>query len=61
MGRKRHNHADKNINKSGMKYEIERKGGSGTQPLESNAQNITTYELLPDLHRDPFVVGNYIP
>ena len=27
-----HKHDDKNIDKSEMKYEIERKGGSGTQP-----------------------------
>ena len=28
MGREKHNHADENINKSGMKYEVG-KGGSG--------------------------------
>ena len=57
----RHNHADKDINKSRMEYEMKRKGGGGTQPLEGNAQNITTYELLPDLCRDPFVIGDHVP
>ena len=40
---------------------MKRKGGDGTQPLEGDAKNIAAYELLPDLHRDPFVIGDHIP
>ena len=29
--------------------------------LKGNAQNIVAYELLPDLHRDPFVIFDYVP
>ena len=29
--------------------------------LEGDAQNITAYELFPDLYIDSFVVGDHIP
>ena len=29
--------------------------------LEGNAWNIATYELVPDLQGDPFVVGYHVP
>ena len=61
MGGEECNNADKNINKSKIKYKMERKGGGGTQPLEGDAWNITIYKLLLDLHRDPFIVGYHVP
>ena len=57
----RHNHADENINKSKSEKKIERKGGSGLSLLEGNARNIATYELVPDLQGDPFVIDYRVP
>ena len=31
------------------------------QPLEGDAQNIITYELVPDLWRDSFVIHDHVP
>ena len=54
------NQADKSINKSEGEMEIERKR-QWTQPLEGDAQNIAAYTLIPDLCRDPFIVGYHVP
>ena len=40
---------------------MEKERGSGLSLLEGNAWNITTYELVPDLQEDPFVVGYHVP
>ena len=29
--------------------------------LKGNAQNITAYELIPDLQGDPFIISYHIP
>ena len=55
------NHADNDINKSNNEIEIEREKGSGLSLLEDDAQNITTYKLVPDLPGDPFVIGYHVP
>ena len=55
------NYANDNINKSENEKEIERKRGSGLSLLEGDAQSIATYELVPDLQGDPFVIGYHIP
>ena len=55
------NHADNDINKSKNEMEIERERDSGLSLLEGNAWNIATYELVPDLQGDPFVIGYYVP
>ena len=55
------NHADNDINKSKNEMEIERERESGLSLLEGNAWNIATYELVPDLQGDPFVIGYYVP
>ena len=43
-----------------MEYEMKRKR-QWTQPSEGDAQNITTYKLVPDLQRDPFVIHDHVP
>ena len=43
-----------------MKRKWEKRGSELTL-LEGNAQNIATYELVPDLQRDPFVIGYHVP
>ena len=43
------NHAGDDINKSENEMGIERERGSGLSLLEGDAQNTTTYELIPDL------------
>ena len=35
--------------------------GSGLNLSEGDAWNIATYKLVPDLCRDPFVVGYHVP
>ena len=55
------NHADNDINKSNNEIEIEREKGSGLSLLEGDAQNITTYKLVPDLPGDSFVIGYHVP
>ena len=55
------NYADKNINKSKSKKEMEKKRGSGLSLLEGDAQNIAIYKLVPDLQGDPFVIGYHVP
>ena len=40
---------------------MEEERGGGLSLLESNAQNIATYELVPDLGGDPFVIGYHVP
>ena len=40
---------------------MERERGGGLSLSEGDAWNITTYELVPDLYRDPFVVGYHVP
>ena len=57
----RHNHADNDINKSENKQKMEEERGSELSLLEGNAQNIATYELVPDLQRDPFVIDYHVP
>ena len=57
----RHNHADDDINKSENEKEMEEERGSGLSLLEGDAWNIATYELVPDLWGDPFIVGYHIP
>ena len=52
------NHADKNINKSRMKYKIKRWWWDSAS--EGNAWNITIYKLLPYFCRDPFVIGYHV-
>ena len=44
-----HNHADKDINKSENENEMDKKRDNGLSLLEGDAQNIATYELVPDL------------
>ena len=39
---------------------MEKKRGSGLSLLEGDAQNIATYELVPDLRGDPFIVGYHV-
>ena len=56
-----HNHADEDINKSKIKYEIERGKRWWNSALEGDAWNITAYKLLPDLYRYPFVVDDHVP
>ena len=57
-----HNHADDDINKFENEMEIGReKGAVDSAFLESDAWNITIYELLPDLQGDSFIVGYHIP
>ena len=55
------NHADNDINKSESEKEMEKERGGGLSLLESDARNITTYELVPDLWGDPFIVGYHVP
>ena len=57
----RHNHADENINRPESEKEMERKGGDGLSLLESNAWNIATYKLVPDLQGNTFVIGYHDP
>ena len=40
---------------------MEEERGSGLSLLEGDAQNITTYELIPDLWGDPFIIGYHVP
>ena len=40
---------------------MEEKRGSGLSLLEDDAWNIPTYELVPDLQRDPFIIGYHVP
>ena len=56
-----HNHADKDINKSENENEMDKKRDNGLSLLEGDAQNIATYELVPDLWGDPFVIGYHVP
>ena len=44
-----------------MQYEMERRRRQWNSALEGDAWNIATYELLPDLHKDPFVIGDHVP
>ena len=39
---------------------MERERGSRLSLLEGDAQNITAYELVPDLWEDPFVIDYHI-
>ena len=55
------NHAGDDINKSENEMRIERERGSGLSLLEGDAQNTATYELIPDLQGDPFVIGYHVP
>ena len=55
------NHADDNINKSKNEKEMEEERGSELSLLEGNAWNIATYELVPNLQGDPFIVGYHVP
>ena len=38
-----------------------KRGAVDSAFLEGNAQNIATYELVPDLQGDPFVIGYHVP
>ena len=40
---------------------MEEERGSGLSLLEGDAWNITTYELVPDLQGDPFIIGYHVP
>ena len=55
------NHAGDNINKSKNEKEMEEERGSELSLLEGNAWNIATYELVPNLRGDPFIVGYHVP
>ena len=55
------NHADKDINKFENGKKIKRRGGDGLSLLEDDAWNITTYEPVPDLWGDSFIVGYHVP
>ena len=56
-----YNYADDDINKSKMKRKWERREVVDLAFLEGDAWNIATYELVPDLRGDPFIVGYHIP
>ena len=44
-----------------MKRKWERREVVDLAFLEGDAWNIATYELVPDLRGDPFIVGYHIP
>ena len=40
---------------------MEKERGSGLSLLEGDAWNIATYELVPDLQGDPFIISYHVP
>ena len=56
-----HNYADEDINKSKNGREMKKGKGNELSLLEGDTWNITTYELVPDLWGDPFVIDYHVP